>query len=355
MRLIAFNLKKDIKIILVNILILSLLIFISLQIYGLYWFDYEYQLDEILHDVGIKSNINEMDAEKINKIFTNKGIKTLRLSYDLDLNKADFKELDIKEFKEKAWVRVPYEFKSLANTDTDSNPYIGNYIDIFSNEDDIMIPSYLYEYYGYNIGDTININGVDFTIRGATGEDIRNIFLIPINGAKKIGINEAKLVINFEKGLSSREISKIKDDATSNLNSDFSYPDYKRYTKDGNIKIFSLLIVFVLISILNITLIYNYHLEKRKNRRNIYRTEGMTYSMLIGNYMLEVFIIMIFSALISYLMISVINKCILMDMLNIYRFSLPFENYVLLYLTFFIVYILSVIISNHRNIRKNTI
>lgn len=352
MKFLVFNLKKDFNIILKNSILLIIVLYLSLQIYGIYWNSYKYKKDQIFQNIGISIEIDDLDENKYKKLKAITGIKNIDISYSAEQNNIFIKNIDFNEVQ-KEIEEFSIHFISINTEYYIDNIYEGENVDLLDNRNKIVVPNLIYEFYKLKLGDKIIINDIEFEIVGVNGLEFSQSFIISIDSANKLNLNKAKLNLLLNSGLNDFEIDEILNKISNTVGKEVMYPNLVQYTNDGNFEIFQFLLIILILSIFNIVLIYNYFLQKREKRRAIYRIEGLSFRKMTLLLIIELIIIFIISVIISTSLIIVFNKIIMENIFNINRFSLPIKNYLLLYLVYFIVYMAFIMINNIKLYKKN--
>lgn len=349
MRFIIFNLKKDRGIILRNSLILALLMIVILQIYGSYFYRFEYNEKKFIEDRGIQYQTKLIGTEKIEEIRANELVDNIVINYKLSNYKVD-----IDNFKKFMTRYGDIRLMSLSKIDS-KVVKSGAEININDMDMKILIPSELFYYANLSLGQSININGKKLTITGTSTGAYGSPFIISIDTAKNLGVKTAVYNIVPKKGLSQIEFNKLISKVNQIIGMKGSIPDYREETGNSSQRILPVLLLIMIISSFNLVLIYNYFLDLRKDRRLIYRMGGADRGLLVKSQFLEIILIFIISSVLSFIVIEAVDFILFKSVLKIYRFSLPFKNYLLIYVIYFVIYLLAIIFGNRKLLKKGLV
>lgn len=349
MRFYLFNLKKDKKIIIKNSLALTILMVVILQIYGSYFYRFEYQEKKFIEDRGFIYQIENLNIDKVNEIININSVD--RILIDYNLSDMKFNEKSLKDY---IYKNIPIRLISLSKIDG-KVLQTGKSLEIDDERKEIIVPNNFLFTYKKSIGDEIELNGKKLSISGTTTSAYDSPFIISINIAKDLGIKKAQYNVIPKRGLSKIEFENLIKKADQIFDEKASMTDYSGETGNDSDRILPVLVLIMIISSFNLVLIYNYFLGLRKGRRLIYRMDGADRKLLIKSQLVEIMLIFIISSVLSFIVIKAVDFILFKSILNIYRFSLPFKNYLLIYAIYFVIYLFAIIFGNRKILKKGLV
>lgn len=333
----SFYIKKNIKWILYNSILLIIVYFCIFQIYGR--INYEFNDDTVVISKKLGVSIpyilgdQEKKIEEIKKIDNYKSMKILlnisNYLYDDKFYNANFKFFIF--FDEENYVKFGRKI---------SNEFEGK----------VVVPLEYYNKNELNIGDEIKINGKRFVIEGVGNYISDESFIISYLDYKNMNIDINSINVKASDEINKENIENFKSDLERISGSKIKIynPKDNPEEKMENYKIF--LIIFLL-SLLTMRSFYKFSLERKFIFTKIMRISGMNKNQMIYSEIVLLFIIFIFSFFISVILINLFNKA-LDVFINLNHYYMEIKHYAIIFSILLCFYLSIMSLEINKNLKR---
>ncbi|NLW52021.1 MAG: hypothetical protein GXY87_01470 [Tissierellia bacterium] len=339
-------LSKNTNHMMVNILVITICLTLIMQILGVYGGTLRKSYEYGYSAMGLDIYSDSISNQQVKELMDIDESRTLIVTYEKP--SAGFNPMGVMTDSEfTTWAYKHKEDKRALNE--------GELIDYDSSNLDLIVPEMFARRYDLKIGESFNIFGNEFMLKGISNLTYEDNFIIPIEAADVLNIPVKSIKLHLDLNTRTEQFPKIIEKSSIIMNSKVELPNIEGLIQPpvGSIMLLSITILFIIIT--DMIVVYKFQLDRQKKTNFIRRFNGMSINNLTLYSFVELFISYSISFVLSILSIQLINSNILEKISNEYRYYMSLQAYITVYIVGFIILSIIIIFTNRKISKKSIV